>query len=99
MAPTWEDLAADFTKNSEVTHIAEVDCTLKENAKLAQVYNIRAYPTLILYELPLKFVVNQRFRIRNDGKMYEYRGSRTIEAFSEFAKSSYINSPALDRPE
>lgn len=48
MAPAWEEFAKQSKANGEKTFIAEVDCTDPKNVEVVKVFNIRAYPTLIL---------------------------------------------------
>merc|ERR1712137_947766 len=67
MAPTWAELASA----SQYT-IADVDCTIHKD--LATKYEVRGFPTLILFKA--------------DGERVKYSGARTIDAFESFLKEN-----------
>ena len=46
LAPTWDELAAHFEKQSNV-HISKVDCTL--HSSTCQRQGVKGYPTLLLF--------------------------------------------------
>jgi len=79
LAPIWEDLAHEL--HHEV-NVAKVDVPL--NAGLGRRFNIKGYPTLILFR---------------KGKMYEYAsGNRSLEQLKEFALGGYQHVASADIP-
>lgn len=73
LAPTWEELAAKYAGNEDVT-IAKVDCTVdgNTNKELCDGQGVKGFPTLNIYK---------------DGKkITEYNGKRGLEELDAFVK-------------
>ncbi|XP_952114.1 T. parva transmembrane protein 17 homologue, putative [Theileria annulata] len=80
MAPAWESLAK--TLKGQV-NVADVDVT--RNLNLGKRFQIRGYPTLLLF---------------HKGKMYQYEGGeRTVEKLSEFALGEFKNVTGVPVPQ
>merc|ERR1712110_760591 len=73
LAPTWEELAAKYAENDDVT-IAKVDCTADGNVnkELCDGQDVKGFPTLNIYK---------------DGKkITEYNGKRGLDELDAFVK-------------
>jgi len=73
LAPTWEELAAKYAGNDDVT-IAKVDCTADGNVnkELCDGQDVKGFPTLNIYK---------------DGKkITEYNGKRGLDELDAFVK-------------
>jgi protein disulfide-isomerase-like protein len=83
LAPTWQDLAGKLKARSSAVNVAKVDLTA--NPQLSKRFRPRSYPHLVFFG--------------GDGKMYQYKGGRTLEALEAFAKAAdaneYASSDAL----
>ncbi|UVC54689.1 transmembrane protein 17 [Theileria orientalis] len=79
MAPAWESLAKELKGH---VNVADVDVT--RNPKLGRRFQIKGYPTLVLF---------------HKGKMYHYEGGeRTVEKLSQFALGEFSKVAALPVP-
>nr|CAC83099.1 transmembrane protein 17 [Theileria parva] len=80
MAPAWESLAKALKGQ---VNVADVDVT--RNLNLGKRFQIRGYPTLLLF---------------HKGKMYQYEGGeRTVEKLSEFALGDFKNAVGAPVPQ
>jgi thioredoxin-like negative regulator of GroEL len=67
MIPTWNELA-----NVEGINVGKVDCTVHKD--LASKYEIRGFPTIILFKA--------------NGEQVKYSGAREVKAFTDFWNSN-----------
>jgi len=82
LVPTWEQLAT-AAKATGAYRVASLDCTVEGHKPIASRFKITGFPTI-------KFISN--------GKVYDYRGARTVEAISAFAMEGYTKVDAVDIP-
>lgn len=75
VAPAWEELATVIESVHEDQGIVIANVDSTENREVSKRFEIKAYPTL-------KFFAG--------GKMYSYKGARTVEAMQDFVLGDYL---------
>lgn len=76
--------------------IGEVNC-LEEYA-LCQRFNVRGYPTLLVWDSTVTSHCVWRCPSLKDKKLYEYEGNRSAKDMESFIKDAYLNVKSKDFP-
>jgi len=86
LAPTWEELA-DLTKDQ--MNVGKVDCTSADGKPLCTQFEVRGYPTLLLF--PTEVIENGA----DTKQYYKYAGPRQLESLRSFAlDGDWVNAHA-----
>ena len=81
MIPAWKQLGKQYEKNADVI-IAEVDCTDGANHEIMERFDVKGYPTLMIFN----------GASRELGELY--KGGRDYEALSTFVRVTKEAKPA-----
>ena len=92
LAPTWDELAADTTGK---LNVAKVDCTSANGKPLCNQFEVRGYPTLLLF--PTELVENGEGAQQKN--YYKFQGPRSKDELISFSVGGdWVNAQSEEIP-